>query len=147
MPYCSMKKTKMLNNNGASYIIFVRFPTIQSAQCKLYQLSTLDRWKLNNSYIGPSIIVEHFSYFHETVWKSFKLWVVYSQSVIFSSFIVYIYIYIYIYLSFIYFFYFLLNTIYIYICIYIIYYTYIYIIHVICIYYIYVCVYMCVFVI
>ena len=31
-PYCSMKITEVLNNNGASYIIVVRFPTIQSAQ-------------------------------------------------------------------------------------------------------------------
>ena len=27
-----MKLTKVLNNNGASYVIVARFPTIQSAQ-------------------------------------------------------------------------------------------------------------------
>ena len=31
-PYCSMKIIEVLNNNGASYIIAIRFPTIQSAQ-------------------------------------------------------------------------------------------------------------------
>ena len=31
-PYCSIKITEVLNNNRASYIIVIRFPTIQSAQ-------------------------------------------------------------------------------------------------------------------
>ena len=45
--------------------------------CKLYQLSTLDRCKSNNIYIGRSIIVEHFSYFHRTVWKNFNYFIHY----------------------------------------------------------------------
>ena len=31
-PYCSLKITKVLNNNGASYAIVVRFSAIQSGQ-------------------------------------------------------------------------------------------------------------------
>ena len=31
-PYCSIKITKVLNNNGAPYPIVARFPSIQSAQ-------------------------------------------------------------------------------------------------------------------
>ena len=70
--------------------------------CKLYHLSTLNRWKSNNYYVGRSIIVEHFSYFHRTVryplpfvCKLYELstldrWKLNSNDI-------YIYIYIYIY--------------------------------------------------
>ena len=85
----------------------------------------------NRTKIIYSIIAEHFSFFHRTIWKSFKFWVVYSQSVIFSSFIVYIYIYTYIYICI------YIIYIHIYICyVYTLYMLYIYI-------YIYI-IYMCV---
>ena len=60
-------------------------------------MSTLDRLKSNNNCIGRSIFLEHLTYFHWTVWKSFdrnvyltnvqnmNLWVGYSESVVFSS--------------------------------------------------------------
>ena len=32
IPYCSTKITKVLNNNGASYAVVVRFPMIRSAE-------------------------------------------------------------------------------------------------------------------
>ena len=67
-------------------------------------MSTLGHWKSNNKCIGHSIIAEHGSYFHRTVWKSFnrnvyltnvqnmKLLIVYSQILIFSSITVCMYL-------------------------------------------------------